>query len=43
MTRESILMQYQSECLEALKSVANIRRSRAQNKFICSAEAPQYM
>ena len=24
MTRESILMQYQSECLEALKSVANI-------------------
>ena len=26
MTRESILMQYQSECLEALKSVANIRK-----------------
>ena len=26
MARESILMQYQSECLEALKSVANIRK-----------------
>ena len=26
MTRESILMQYQSECLEALKSVANISK-----------------
>ena len=26
MTRESILMQYQSESLEALKSVANIRK-----------------
>ena len=26
MTGESILMQYQSECLEALKSVANIRK-----------------
>ncbi len=35
MTKDTLLMQYQSECLSALKSIANIHNAYMLERFIC--------